>query len=670
MSDQRALDTRNEASGLDEWESTPLVTRDGRLQLEMTRASDGARLTLEIGQANSGDAVLVPTQLGDISYSQIEGIDGHEAAKIVKSFGKVLEAGEMDGISTALPHLLIGPDGRASGSIARRLLASVVKEHVPLLPSPDELVDRRERPSSMLFDPQGLVEFLDPEVRIDGDPLLDYVLRTVSYPSVVPGKDQAFDVCLLEFERDERLTRIRIGTRDAFVSAFGVTPHFAVYVEPDRSGHGDHLSPEVAGLASLLVAILASKDSTLLEVTTPRSSEQVRSYTLPSLKAVDDADDGGGAPAGRSLNLAIDAECGQACAFCSVKWTLEPEDGGQERLDRALADLRRSRADGVTEVRLNGIDPLGFSRVLDVVRAVRDQGFERLLVYSTCRRLADPGFAREFSEVAPDNLTITVPVYGTTPEVHDAVTGVEGSHAEVMQAIDNIRQFLPHAELRISTVVVKANLHQFSGIVRIDNAFLPRLDPHLPYPMRESSRDPYVDAVVRESEIAESVLSDPMLNSRTETALARLIPHPCILWHARNPGRRVAVRRVAAGHGPRYMAGTWYASPEFVHGGGQDTPDGVFSPRVVPCPKRRGCALAGDCPAEMLAQYIDLFGTNEFKPVTWPELIRHLGVVDIVGSLATVGSSDDQEGRRYLLVAIATVAWFVLFILVIAAFLR
>lgn len=629
---------------LDEWDSTPSITRHGRLRLELERARDGARITLEVAQSAAGLDSLHATPLGDVSYSKTSGISGVDAAKVVRRFGAALEAGALEQVSTSLPHLMIGPDGRAADGVATRLLDTVMRQNVPLLAAPDEVLEPERQPTELFFDPPGLAAFLEPELRIDGEPLQGFTLRTIAYPSVVAGGDQSFDVCVLEFERDGRLTRIRVGTHEAFETPFGRTPNLALYVEPDRSAHGELLAAEVGSLASLVVAVLAAKDATTLALRVPANADEVRAYSVPT-RASD-------APAaareskrpprpGRSLNLAIDAECNQACAFCSVKWVIQPEDGGDERLERALRDLRRAREDGVEIVRLNGIDPLNFSRVLDVVREVRDLGFARLDVYSTSRRFADADFARAFADAAPRDVSVSLPVYGVTAEVHETVTGAPGSFDEVMAAVANLRAHFGRARLRISTVAVKANVEQFPEIAAFAARHGALFDPHMPYPMRESTRDPYCDSVARESDIVASVLARPELDSKLQGALAQLIPHPCVLWHARPPGRRIALLRVAAGDGPKYLDGTEYASAEFVHGGGQSTSENVFSPRVIPCPRRRGCALAGDCPAEFIAQYVEVYGMDEFQPVAFPDLVKQLNLPELVGSLVdrTVGGS-------------------------------
>lgn len=673
---EQMLAPRGDSSPLDDWDSTPAVTRDGRLRLEMRRRSDGAEITLEVGQANAGADALMATDLGDVSYSRTEGIDGREAAEVVRGFGRALADGGMTQVSAALPHLLIGPDGRPSGAVATRMLATVIEENIPLLAGPD--VDVLDAPlavgEALLFDPVGLSELLAPELVIDGEPLQGFTLRTIAYPSVVAGAEQPFDVCVLEFERDAKLHRIRIGVRGAFESPFGRTPNFEIYVEPDRSAHGELVPPETGGLASLVVALVAAKDDAAMQVAPPRDEAQVRAYTLPAYRKPEsaepereEAEPKKKSRAGGSLNLAIDAECNQACAFCSVKWVLEPEDGGEDRLTRALRDIRRAHEDGVSVVRLNGIDPLNFSRVLDVVREVRDLGFERLDVYTTARRFAHRDFTEAFAEVAPRNLSISVPVYGTTAEVHDAVTGAPGAHADIMAAIANLDAVLPRADLRISTVIVKDNVHQFADLARYAKGRGAKFDPHMPYPMRESARDPYTQAVVRESEITEIVLGDPQADAPLHSALASAVPHPCVLWHARSPGQRIALRRVAAGDGPRYLDGTEYADPEFVHGGGQDSADGVFSPRLIPCPRRRGCALAGDCPAEFIAQYVEVYGMDEFQPVSWPELVRNFALSGLVGTFTGLGG--EAKGSRGPLVT-AIAAAVALAIIVVVLLLR
>ncbi len=221
-----------------------------------------------------------------------------------------------------------------------------------------------------------------------------------------------------------------------------------------------------------------------------------------------------------------------------MKTYVKPSDGGADELSNVRFQLRSARERGVQEVRLNGIDPLTFSRVLDVVSAVKELGFRRLTVYSSCRRLADDAFRAEFLRRAPEELTVTVPLYGVSAKTHDRVVGAPGAYLEARRAFDALLEVSrrnPRVTLHASTVVVTHNVGELAALAAFARERDVQLHPHVPYPMRQTTRDPYADSVVRESEIVATFLDDLGRFTRRperEWALNLLglaVLHPCLL---------------------------------------------------------------------------------------------------------------------------------------------
>jgi pyruvate/2-oxoacid:ferredoxin oxidoreductase beta subunit len=66
------------------------------------------------------------------------------------------------------------------------------------------------------------------------------------------------------------------------------------------------------------------------------------------------------------------------------------------------------------------------------------------------------------------------------------------------------------------------------------------------------------------------------------------------------------------------LHGTQYRSGKFVHA--DEARGSAFAVATVPCPHLDRCALATTCAGEHYAVYSDLFGLDEFTPVTVDEL--------------------------------------------------
>jgi hypothetical protein len=186
--------------------------------------------------------------------------------------------------------------------------------------------------------------------------------------------------------------------------------------------------------------------------------------------------------------------------------------------------------------------------VLDVIDSVRVLGFRRLSVYSPARQFAAAPFRSAFLDRAPAELEITVPLYGVTAPVHEAVTGLPGSHAQVLAAIDALSAADRPVDLRLSTVIVKQNVHQLPELLRFAAARRLSLDARVPYPMRQTVRDPYADSALRESEIVRRFVDatrqlEPreILDGGRDSGPRRAPPVSAVPGRA--AGRTAAVRR-------------------------------------------------------------------------------------------------------------------------------
>jgi molybdenum cofactor biosynthesis enzyme MoaA len=593
----------------------------GTLHLKLAR-DDGAWVRCIVGA--KGEQALVQTRAGSVYYKDFHGCADGEAAQAARTLATALDDGSLP-LAVLFPHLAMHATPTAED---RKLLGATLRAQ-PLLLGAGGEPSLPEARASLYFDPPGVAEFLAPEVTPGGAPVAGCTLQAIYLPAV--GRRQAveFNSLVLEFSRGDELARLRlsVGGREGFgrvgsalsLDVLGVT------------GEVEGMSLATTSLASWLLTLLRLKGADDLAVTVPTRAEELRALSVPADRAPP-----GVAPAGPvgdagegpppALNLAIDSDCHQACAFCSVKSYVKPSDGGADELSNVRFQLRSARERGVQEVRLNGIDPLTFSRVLDVVSAVKELGFRRLTVYSSCRRLADDAFRAEFLRRAPEELTVTVPLYGVSAKTHDRVVGAPGAYLEARRAFDALLEVArrnPRVKVHASTVVVTHNVGELAALAAFAREREVELHPHVPYPMRQTTRDPYADSVVRESEIVSTFLGD--LGRFTRHAdrawalnlLGLAVLHPCLLVREE---RTRGLPVFGAGDQDRrpMLPGTEYrAAARFVHdSGGAATADDAFAVSTVPCPHAERCALAPMCPAEHYAVYQQRFGLDEYEPVS------------------------------------------------------
>lgn len=600
----------------------------GGVSVWLERPRDGA--TLQVVITARGSRALVETPLGSVLYHKHSGLTEREAGDTARAFAALLARGEFP-LGAHFPHLVLGATVDDAARARFLALAGPQVRGLPgragaeqgMLPAPR---------GELYFDPPGIAEFLAPELVVDGPALAGFTLRAVYLPAV--GKRAALDFrsYVLEFVDGATAEGVRLR-----MAAGGHDESFgrAGEVSLGLLGHTqelDALPPRVASLCSWVLALLQLKSAAGLRVKVPADAAELRALAHPADRggwappadAPGDAPDPAGSPP-PVLNLAIDTECGQRCAFCSVKAYVRPVDEGDAALERLRLQLRMARDQGVREVRLNGIDPLTFSRIIEVLDIVREYGFQKLSVYSPCRRLADGAFRREFLRRMPPEFTISVPLYGVTAAAHEAVTGTPGSFAEVMAALDGLLAEAPPGHVVLSTVVVRQNLHEFLDVVAFARARSLGVHPHLPYPMRQTTRDPYADSALRERDLVEhfvlGLASTPAAHREWSLGvLGSAVPHPCLLWRAEQRHRLpVFGARTIAERQP--LAGTEYRSRKIIHDTqGARSQENAFAVATVPCPHLDRCALASVCPGEHYGVYQALYGLDEFGPVRVAEL--------------------------------------------------
>ena len=598
----------------------------GGVSVWLERPQDGA--TLQVVITARGAQALVETPLGSVLYHKNSGLTEREAGETTRAFAALLERGEFP-LGAHFPHLLLGPKADDAARARVLLLAAPQLRALPGR-APDATDDLPALRPELYFDPPGIGEFLAPEITVDGAPLAGFILRAIYLPAVGKRGGQDFRSYVIEFVDPETAESVRlsaaVGVREETFGCAGEVSLGVMGFTQDL----DALPPRVASLCSWVLALFQLKSGAGLRVRVPADTSEVRAMAHPSDRgwaspSAPQSEESAPSAPPSALNLAIDTECGQRCSFCSVKAYVRPLDEGAVALERIKVQLRMARDQGVREVRLNGIDPLTFSRVLEVLDAVRALGFPKLSVYSPCRRLADADFRREFLQRMPADFTISVPLYGVTAAAHEAVTNTPGSFAEVMAALEGLLAETPPGHVVLSTVVVRQNLLEFPDVVAFARARGLGVHPHLPYPMRQTTRDPYAESALRERDLVDHFvarLARVPANDRAWSlgVLGSAVPHPCLLWRAEQK-HRLPVFGARTIDERQPLAGTEYRSRKILHDSqGAQSQENAFAVATVPCPHVDRCALAPVCPGEHYSVYQSLHGLEEFAAVRVAEL--------------------------------------------------
>ena len=433
------------------------------------------------------------------------------------------------------------------------------------------------------------------------------------YPSSYAREEVGSQLELvLDFRRaaDLRRALVVVGKRLGDKPCFAETEHFALTYLSLGAARRDGAE----ALRAFVAFTLQLRDHEGLEVVFPDVAEDVAPALLPA--ANPRAEPG---PKADWLNLAISSECSQSCNFCSIKEMSPAFDGGDALFARLSADLVSSRQRGVEGIRVNGYDPLSYSKILDVLEYARDLGFARAHLFSPCTLLADRAFCAAIVGALPAERTFFVPLYAATAEVHDKVVGRPGAHALVMRALDNLVELAGREAIAILSVATRDNLDDLVALARLSASRRLSFSAHLPYPSAESRADRYFESAPRQTSVVEAFVS-----AYRDGGYRQYFPvngvAPCVTFRAMNAAGVPLKRWLDAPERRPMLPGAEYKAASFTHGAGQRE-RAAFVSTSIPCPHVASCSLATACPGELLRSYVELYGMDEVKPVSLRALL-------------------------------------------------
>lgn len=580
----------------------------------------------------SASMVLVPLRLGGWTCTSLRLVNDDElAARFEASEGSdwvevtVLPREAPGPVFRRLDHCALkyrvglaqrSPERREA--IAALLLAVGVSFDAMLARAPGqtlaEALGRTREAGRVIFGRDTLRALISPEIR-EGAPFVEGFSLADIYPTSYFREAQRDELELvLDFRRaaDERRLLLVVSRRDDARPGFATTAHFTL----------SHLSlgasdPPGAELVRALTAfVLQLHDHDALEVAFPDLSADVSAFMLPAAAAESEPGDEP-EPSDEQLNLAIDAECGQSCVFCSIKETSPAKDGGERVLARLYADLESNRQRGVQIVRINGYDPLGYSRILDVLTRARELGYAEAHVFSPCTRLADPDFCDAVVAAMPAKRRFVVPLYAMQAEVHDRVVGRPGAHDQVMQAIEQLDARVGHESVWIITVVVQQDLDALAEVARFAETRGFAFSAHLPYPSFESRADRYFQSAPAMGAVADVVVAAHQAGVRF--GVRGLVP--CALFRRMRAASVPAREWLFVLHEPRVLPGTEYNDAKIRHRA-SPAGHGAFHAAAIACPHAAECVLAQVCPGAVLRSYVQMHGLDELAPVSLRELVE------------------------------------------------
>lgn len=159
--------------------------------------------------------------------------------------------------------------------------------------------------------------------------------------------------------------------------------------------------------------------------------------------------------------------CNQYCRFCS-----NPETGYVLDLETARKEVDDFAARGYFGVILTGGEPSLSPIIPDITRYAIERGLHVRMI-TNGSKIADPDVARRFVEAGL--LHYHISIHSCREEVEDLLTGVKGSFALAMRALENLDALdkerraagLPGVTVNINTVINAFNCDHLDENVRV-----------------------------------------------------------------------------------------------------------------------------------------------------------------------------------------------------------
>lgn len=577
-------------------------------------SEDGARLSVRFEAPASGDhvdVVVLPRDTDDRVFQRLE----HCA---VRYSGKINRPSDERRQEVAAIVASVG------GSVNARIEDLLAAGETPPI-SIARALGRREGRRTVVFGRDSLRALLSPEIRegveiADGWALADIYPTSYFQEAATRGLQLVLD---FRNHIDERRFRMVVGPIDPDKRAFAQSANLAL----TYMSTGVTTPKDIDNLCTLVAFTLQLRDHEGLSFEFPSVDADVAGHLL-AYEAPDPAQDA--AASGKMLNLAISAECQQQCQFCSIK-EIAPalsaeEEAGDAVYARLEADLLSNRRAGVRHLRVNGYDPLRYARILEILEYARELGYDRVDVFSPCTALADPEFFEAVLARLPEDTTFHVPMYGVEPATHDRVVGRKGAFELVSRALELLLARLGPQRVRILSVVTKTSKDELINLAAFAAQRHLGFSAHFAYPSYESRQDRYFTAAPSQSETVEAILAARAQRAEGARPLPRWYAveglSPCVMFR---PAQEAGLRLTDWLDVPEraILVGTEYREESFRHRA-EESDHAAFDPPTIPCPHAERCVLRQACPAEFLRSYVELYGIEEFVPVTLRELVESL----------------------------------------------
>lgn len=183
--------------------------------------------------------------------------------------------------------------------------------------------------------------------------------------------------------------------------------------------------------------------------------------------------------------ILIRLECRNNCLFCNqtpfkVLQRILPRYINLKKEEREiLKDAITLKKRGIKKVKISGQDPIQYKKLPELITWLKKNGFLYVEVTTHGRDLCNKELVTKLEKAGLDG--IRIPVYGSTPVIHDGITRAKGSFNETLKGLDNLKENAPHIKIILSTLILKQNFRDLFNIIKLISKYSEDIFICLPY---------------------------------------------------------------------------------------------------------------------------------------------------------------------------------------------
>jgi len=156
--------------------------------------------------------------------------------------------------------------------------------------------------------------------------------------------------------------------------------------------------------------------------------------------------------------------CSNYCVFCRMIPRVDPRELKKQELNVAknLVDLKMQ---GVNNIDISGNDPIEYDKIVPLIKYIKELGFDFIQLSTHGRNLSNEKLLKEIIDSPLNKLRI--PLYGSKPRTHDAVTQSDGSFEETLNGLKKVMGKNKNIEIQISFLIMDQNKNDVIDFIKL-----------------------------------------------------------------------------------------------------------------------------------------------------------------------------------------------------------